>query len=112
MSDPIDPTDQSDSPETLDAIQDDRPDMVMQDPLPQDNGTPTDLPVDPISDMTDDEDRREASGQLDDTHQATDGDLDSTELLDEGLSGAAEAEEPNAGNAVVDFHPEDTQNQP
>lgn len=34
------------------------------------------------------------SSNLDDTHPATDSNIDATELYDEGLSGAAEAEEP------------------
>jgi len=48
------------------------------------------------------------SSQLEPTHQATDSatDIDSQQLYDEGLAGAAEASEPNAGNAVTDYNPE------
>ena len=79
------------------------------DPLPQDNDTPFSPPTDPVDDMTTDVDRRTQAGQIDSTHQATDTNVDSHESYDEGLAGAAEAEEPNAGNAVVDYDPEKDQ---
>lgn len=46
--------------------------------------------------------------QIDDTHQTTDNatNIDSHELYDEGLAGAAEVSEPNAGNAVTGYDPE------
>lgn len=77
-------------------------------PLAEDNAAPFSPPTDPIADPTADVDVRAQSGQLDPTHQATDNatDIDSQQLYDEGLSGAAEASEPNAGNAVVDYNPE------
>ena len=62
--------------------------------LPEDNGTPF-QPADDTSD------------EFDDTHPVTDsgGDIQPEELYDEGVSGAVEASEPNAGNAVTDFNP-------
>jgi len=64
--------------------------------LPQDNSAPFNIPT---------------TGGLNPTHQATDSasDLDSQELYDEGLAGAAEASEPNRGNTVVGYHPENDQ---
>lgn len=75
--------------------------------LNQDKATPFSAPTDPISDPAADIDAREESEQLEPTHQATDNatDIDSQQYYDEGLSGAAEASEPNAGNAVVDYDP-------
>lgn len=77
-------------------------------PLAEDNAAPFSPPTDPIADPTADIDVRTQSGQLDPTHQATDNatDIDSQQLYDEGLSGAAEASEPNAGNTVVDYSPD------
>lgn len=76
-------------------------------PLEEDNDTP----FSPPTDRTDDPmmESRGEGDTLDPTHQATDNatDIDSHELYDEGLSGAAEADEPNAGNAVTDYSPED-----
>jgi hypothetical protein len=80
-------------------------------PQPQDNDTPFSPPTDPVDDAAVGLDQRTASGQLDDTHQATDTNVDSHQAYDEGLAGAAEAQEPNAGNAVVDFDPEKDQTQ-
>lgn len=83
------------------------------DPQAQDSDTPFSPPVDPISDMaTEDISVRTQQGQLDSTHQATDTNIDSHETYDEGLSGAAEAEEPNAGDAVVNYDPEKDQHHP
>ena len=75
--------------------------------LPEDNDPPFSPPTDPISDPTVDDRDRPAQGQLDDTHQATDTNIDSQEVYDEGLSGAAEAEEPNANDAVTGYTPPD-----
>lgn len=65
-------------------------------PLPEDNDPPA-APAD--------------QGQLNPQHQATDsaGDLDSHEVYDAGLASAAEASEPNADNAVVDYNPDNDQ---
>lgn len=63
--------------------------------LPEDNGTPFQPAADP------------AGGGLDDTHQATDSatNIDDHEAYDEGLPGAAEAEEPR-DPGVGSFNPE------
>ncbi|HSX32467.1 MAG TPA: hypothetical protein VLF43_04335 [Candidatus Saccharimonadales bacterium] len=76
-------------------------------PLEEDNAAPFSPPTDPIADPTAAIDVREEDSRLEPTHQATDNatDIDSQQLYDEGLSGAAEATEPNAGNAVVDYDP-------
>lgn len=76
-------------------------------PLPQDNAMPFSSPTDPVTDATSDVSARTQDGQLDPTHQATDNatNIDSQQLYDEGLAGAAEASEPNTGNAVVDYDP-------
>jgi hypothetical protein len=89
-------------------------------PLPQDNTTPFSQPgnadgvgsgVDDDTDVVIDDNGTIQSARLDDTHQATDSasDIDTQELYDEGLAGAAEAEEPNAGNTVVGYDPEKDQ---
>jgi hypothetical protein len=80
-------------------------------PLPEDHDTPFSPPTDPISDANADIDSRMQGNRLDPTHQATDNatDIDSQQLYDEGLAGAAEASEPNAGNAVVGYNPETDQ---
>jgi hypothetical protein len=79
-------------------------------PLAEDNTTPFSSPADPVSDMTDSTDR-EADATLDPTHQTTDNasDIDSHESYDEGLSGAAESMEPDAGSAVESYDPENDQ---
>lgn len=76
-------------------------------PTDQDGDTPFSTPIDPVDDPTVDIDVREESGTLDPTHQATDNatDIDSQELYDAGLAAAANASEPNAGNAVVGYDP-------
>ena len=80
-------------------------------PLDEDNDTPFSPPENPDGDPAIDPDVREDSNNLDSTHQVTDNatDIDSQELYDEGLSGATEASEPNAGNAVTDYDPEKDQ---
>jgi hypothetical protein len=80
-------------------------------PLDEDNDTPFNDPDDPVTDPTLDVDAKAQQGKLDPTHQATDSatDIDSHQRYDEGLAGAAEASEPNAGNAVVDYDPEKDQ---
>jgi hypothetical protein len=77
-------------------------------PLAEDNDPPFSEPTDPIDDLSSDRDVRQQSGRLDSTHQATDSstDIDSQQLYDEGLAGAAEASEPNAGNTVVGYDPD------
>ena len=71
--------------------------------LPEDNQTPFNpaaTPRDPA--MPADEPGQNAA-QLDDTHPSTDSNIEREEVYDEGLAGAAEAEEQNTGNAVVDW---------
>jgi hypothetical protein len=62
--------------------------------LPQDNGTPF-QPAPPSRDDEIDLDDDDQGRELDDTHPATDSNIDAQELYDEGLSGAAEAQEPH-----------------
>lgn len=98
-----------------DAINDDngikpREGQSIVNPLPQDNATPFSAPDDPIDDTaTEDLEVRTQQGQLNPAHQVTDTNVDSQEVYDEGLSGAAEAEEPNAGDSVVNYDPDKDQ---
>lgn len=80
-----------------------------QQKLPEDNDTPFRPADDPMNEAVDQPGRRREGAQLDDTHQATDTNLQYHEMYDEGYSGAAEASEPNAGNAVVGYDPERVQ---
>jgi hypothetical protein len=81
--------------------------------LPEDNGTPF-QPASPSRDDTGSmgdisDDQQADDNKLDDTHPITDSgsDIDSQELYDEGLPGAVEAHEPNAGNDVIGYTPPD-----
>lgn len=80
-------------------------------PLPEDNAAPFSAPSSPVDDAAADTSVRQDDGQLDPTHQATDNatDIDSHQLYDEGLAGAAEASEPNGGNAVTGYDPAEDQ---
>jgi hypothetical protein len=80
-------------------------------PLAEDNDTPFSAPDDPVQDATLDLDVRAQQGILDPTHQSTDDatDIDPVQFYNEGRAGAAEDSEPNAGNTVVDYHPENDQ---
>lgn len=52
-------------------------------------------------------------GELDDTHPVTDTEVEPGEEYEEGVSGAAEASEPKADNAVVGYDPaKDQRSQP
>jgi hypothetical protein len=74
--------------------------------LPEDGETPFRPAQDDGGEAADEEEIREADSEpLDDTHQVTDTNLQAEEEYDEGLSGAAEADEPNVGNAVVGYDP-------
>lgn len=75
-------------------------------PLPQDDGTPFTPPTDPLTDAVVNEDVRKAQDGLDPTHPTTDTNIEQEEWYDEDLGGAAEASEPNAGDAVGDYDPE------
>ena len=61
--------------------------------LPEDNETPF-RPADPVRDEGVVPDDNSQPPTLDDTHPVTDTNIDPHELYDEGVSGAAEAEEP------------------
>ncbi|MBA2279176.1 hypothetical protein H0V99_01920 [Candidatus Saccharibacteria bacterium] len=74
-----------------------------QSPLEEDNDTPFSEPDDTKDDLTEDELKDLDSGELDDTHPNSDSGIQPEEKYDEGLSGAAEAEEPNGDSAVVDM---------
>src|SRR5690348_6249103 len=79
-----------------------------QQQLPQDNGTPFQPAApnpDPAGNITDPAAQATNDSSLDDTHPATDTNLQPQETYDEGVSGAAEAQEPNAGSAVTDYTP-------
>lgn len=80
-----------------------------QEELAEDNGTPfqpTDSSLDDTRAANDIAAQAEKA-HLDDTHPSTDSasDLQDHEVYDEGLAGAAEASEPNAGNTVVSYEP-------
>lgn len=77
--------------------------------LPGDEGTPFNPADDSSDDPTLDDAQQAGQLSLDDTHQVTDTELDDHEVYDEGYSGAAEASEPNAGNAVTGYDPEQDQ---
>lgn len=84
-------------------------DEERQQELPEDNGTPF-QPAAPAPDpgsgtVNDPAVQAATDGTLDDTHPATDTNVQPEESYDEGVSGAAEAAEPNGGNAVTDFTP-------
>jgi hypothetical protein len=70
---------------------DDQPHGSTISPLPEDNDTPFSPTHKP--------------SKRDDTHPATDTNVEPEEVYEEGLTGAAEIEEPDHGNAVVDFDP-------
>lgn len=68
-------------------------------------------PLQPTEDDTDDplviQDEKVVQpdvGDISSTHPQTDTNLEPEEYYDEGISGAAEAGEPNAGNEVVGYH--------
>ncbi len=85
----------------------DNEDNRMIDPLPEDNATPFSPPDSPSTDPTQVSPIENPSAEIDDTHQATDTGMEAAEVYDEGISGAAEATEPNAGNAVTGYNPDD-----
>lgn len=85
----------------------DNEDNQMHDPLPEDNATPFSPPTSPRTDPAQDLPREIESTEIDDTHPVTDSNIEAQEVYDEGVSGAAEAVEPNAGNAVAGYNPEE-----
>jgi hypothetical protein len=82
--------------------------------LPEDNGETPFRPAAPArdDDLPADDTGQTDDSQLDDTHPVTDTNIQPEELYDEGVSGAAEAGEPNAGDAVVDYTPPDKADSP
>lgn len=90
-------------------------DKNIESPLPNDGDTPFSEPdEEPDTDDGDfyDSEMRTEERKLEETHPATDNRLDETELYNENRSGAAEAEEPNAGDSVVDFDKGEPPEQP
>lgn len=82
---------------------------VLGDELPEDNATPYSPPATPPDDSNDSSSQVTQTPTLDDTHPVTDTNVEGEEIYDQGLPGAAEAAEPNAGNAVTDYNPEQDQ---
>lgn len=90
-------------------LPDEPTDEERQEELPQDNSTPF-QPAAPAPDaaggvVNDPIAQAGGDGVLDDTHPATDTNVQPEEQYDEGVAGAAEAEEPNAGDNVVGYTP-------
>jgi hypothetical protein len=69
--------------------------------LPEDNQTPFQPAAPARDDNLPADDSGQPTSDLDSTHPATDSNIQPEELYDEGVSGAAEADEPNSGNAVT-----------
>ena len=72
--------------------------------LPDDEGTPFGPPTEASRDpdAAPDDERQDAE-TLDDTHPATDSNIELEEVYERGIAGAAGASEPNAGDAVVSY---------
>lgn len=80
-------------------------DNTGQQALPEDDATPF-SPAAPVqSDADDPLARKSQQPVLDDTHQATDSNVQPEEAYEEGVGGAAEASEPNKGDSVVNYDP-------
>lgn len=71
--------------------------------LPDDYETPFSIPAEGPEYIAGSGDAFYMTGRLDATHPATDSGLELQELYDEGLSGAAEASEPNAADTVIGY---------
>lgn len=71
-------------------------------PLPEDNDPPFSPPSPPVDDDDDD-----MPDKLDDTHPATDTNIQPEEVYEEGLSGAAEVKEPSEKEATGNYSPEE-----
>jgi len=94
-------------------MQPDEPtDEERQEQLPEDNQTPFQPAApapDPTGGVVNDPVAQAASdSMLDSAHPATDTNMQPEEQYDEGVSGAAEAAEPNAGNAAANYTPPST----
>lgn len=80
--------------------------------LPEDNETPF-RPADPSREPDSEPDSvAQPMGGFDTTHPTTDSNIDAAEAYDEGLASAAEADEPNAGNAVTGYDPAEPEDGP
>ncbi len=81
-------------------------DEEREEELPGDEGTTPFSAGGPIRDdeSKDPEDAR--AEHLSSTHPVTDDDIQQEDVYEEGLAEAAGAEEPNAGNAVVNYDPD------
>jgi hypothetical protein len=90
-------------------LPDDPVDEDRQEELPEDGDTPF-RPAGPSRDDSMPADEAGQTGQsdaakTDDTHPDTDTGVDVQELYDAGVDSAAGMEEPNSGNAVVSYDP-------
>ncbi|HXR49448.1 MAG TPA: hypothetical protein VN778_00255 [Verrucomicrobiae bacterium] len=73
--------------------------------LPGDEGETPFNPGGPIRDDETSDPEEARSEKLGDTDPPTDSGLEAEDIYENGLPEAAGAEEPNAGNAVVDYDP-------
>ncbi len=71
--------------------------------LPDDIDTPFSLPDEPEVDIADANSPHLKRPLLDSTYPETDTNIELEELYDEGIAGAAEAEEPNAADTVIGY---------
>ena len=71
--------------------------------LPEDGATPFSPAGTSRDPSAPPDDPQQMTQALDDTHPTTDTNIEPEEAYDEGLSGAAEASEPNAGDDVVTY---------
>jgi hypothetical protein len=75
-----------------------------QEEEPNDFDTPFASPEEARVDIEDAEGSHNRRASLGSTHPATDTNIELEEWYDEGLSGAAEASEPNANDKVIRYH--------
>ncbi len=73
--------------------------------LPDDYDTPFNIPDEAREIVAGPDNELYMTSKLGATHPATDSGLELAELYDEGLSGAAEAAEPNIGDMVIGYQP-------
>src|SRR5690242_20217546 len=73
--------------------------------LPEDIDTPDSLPEESEVDISDQRDSQHKRPLLGSTDPPTDTNIIDQEAYDEGISGAAEAAEPNAGDTVIGYDP-------
>ena len=84
-------------------------DEEKEEKLPQDFSTPFSPPDDTQAAQFPTDNSQQSSDDqqfttIDPTHPATDTNIEEEELYDEGLSGAAEAGEPNSQDTVIGYH--------